>query len=58
MEALEIAFVGTGVAMALVLLSWLRGEWISYRVEYERDVGWHRMWHERIMDESNGHDAT
>lgn len=53
MDALRAAFLGVGVLMALTLLGWLRMKWNDLEREYQRNVGWHRMWTERIERNDN-----
>lgn len=50
MEALRFAMMVVGFALAALLLWWLRVTWLEIQQELERQVGWHRMWTERIMD--------
>jgi hypothetical protein len=34
--------------------NWIR--WYEGNADIERDAGWHRMWHERIWDDSEHRD--
>lgn len=51
MDAVSAVFLGVSVVWALALLGWLRIKWNALSREYQRDLGWQLMWHERIMDE-------
>lgn len=56
MSGLGIGWLLVAVTVAAALLVWLRTEWNIVEREYQREVGWHRMWTERIMtDERDEH---
>ena len=55
MDALRTLFMVVGVLMAGTLLLWLNMLWQEIEEDYERDLGWHLMWTERIMDERDEH---
>jgi hypothetical protein len=57
MDALRIALLGVGVAIAALLLVGLRMKWIGLDRWFEEDQGWHRMWHERILDTTDERDG-
>lgn len=57
MEALNATLLAVGVAMAILLLVWLKMEYSRICRHVSEDQGWYRLWHERIMDESNGIDG-
>lgn len=44
-----IIVLGGVLAGSLLFALWCR--WLSIEREYQRDVGWHRMWTERIMED-------
>lgn len=56
LSLVEWLFLGCAVAMAAVLLGWLRSEWNILEREHQRQVGWHRMWTERIMNTTDERD--
>lgn len=51
-DQLRVAVVVVAILTAGALYVW---HWIRYyegNADIERDAGWHRMWHERIWDDS------
>ena len=60
MEALEVAYVVVATLFGVALLVWLKGKYDDVQREFERDLGWHLTWHERVYepeDESGPGDA-
>jgi hypothetical protein len=56
-EALRLAMLGVGVALALTTLIAFRMEYVRFCQEVERDGGWLAMWHERTFDTTDERDT-
>ncbi len=49
---MEAVVIGVGAVLAGGLLALLRGKYKAIDRELQREIGWHRMWTERVMDET------
>lgn len=54
METLEAAFLVVGCLFGAAVLLWIKLEWDRLEREFQRDLGWHRMWTERVYDSEPG----
>lgn len=56
--ALEWVFLGLLAAAAAGTLALIKWRYDELCDEVERDIGWHRMWTERIMDTTDEDHGT
>lgn len=56
MATLEWMFGVVASLFGVATLGWIKIQLNNLEREYQREVGWHRMWTERIMDETDASD--